>query len=296
MITVVIPAYKKTDLLVKNLRKNLPFLRGYKIIVVNDYPGTSIKKDLENFPIKLLENKKNLGFGGAVNKGVKAAKTKYVMLLNTDVALNDNSFIKALPYFRKNHKLFAVSFAQEEQDMSIVGKNIIYWRNGFFRHQKARDLLLGKNAWAEGGASIIDREKFLNLAGFDMLYSPFYWEDIDLSYRAWRSGLEIFFVSQIKVRHYHESTIGSFFSKKTINTIAYRNQLIFIWKNITDKKLLFSHFILFIPNLILFLLKGDLNFFKGLFQALAKLPEILAKRKMNKQYAISDSEILESFS
>lgn len=295
MISVVIPAYKKTDLLVKNLEKNLPFLKGLKIVVVNDYPGTSIKKDLNKFSVRLLENKQNLGFGGAVNKGVKASKNKYVILLNSDVVLHDDSFKKALTYFEKNHKLFAVSFAQEEQDNSIVGKNRIYWKSGFFYHEKARYLLPGKNSWAEGGACIIDREKFLRLEGFDLLYTPFYWEDIDLSYRAWKSGFEIFFAPKIKVRHHHESTIGSFFSKKTINTIAYRNQLIFIWKNITDSKLLFSHLIFFIPNLIFFVFKRDLNFFKGLFQAIIKLPEILSRRKLNKNYLISDSEVLGYF-
>lgn len=296
MITVVIPAYKKTDLLVKNLKKNIAFLRNCEIIVVNDDPEASIKRDLKEFSIKLLENKQNLGFGGSINKGVERAKNKYVMLLNTDVVLHDNSFIKALQYFKKNHNLFAVSFAQEELDMSVVGKNKIYFKNGFFHHKKAGDLLPGKNAWAEGGACIIDREKFLRLGGFDLLYSPFYWEDIDVSYRAWKSGYEIFFTPQIKVEHHHESTIGSFFSKKTINTIAYRNQLIFIWKNITDLNLLILHILLFLPNMIYYLLKQDIIFLKSFLLALNKLPEIIRKRKEQKKYFfLSDEEILKLF-
>ena len=60
---------------------------------------------------------------------------------------------------------------------------------------------------------------WLKLGGMDTLYSPFYWEDIDLSYRAWKSGYQILYDPNIIVEHHHESTIAKYFDKKKVSDI-----------------------------------------------------------------------------
>jgi len=274
MISVIIPVYKNIDLFLKNLRDNLNFLEDCQIIVVNDDPSKSLKKDFTQFKkITLLENKKNLGFGQSVNLGVKKATGRFLFLLNSDVILEDKSYLNVLNYFN-DKKLFAVSFAQKEKDGSVVGKNKIYWQRGLYHHQKAEDLKFGDNGWAEGGASIIDKDKFLKLGGFDPIYSPFYWEDIDLSNRARKFGWRILFDPKILVTHHHESTIGKYYDKKQIKKIAYRNQLIFTWKNLSTAKLILEH-LFFLPILIIsHLIRGDYLLLVAFIKAFAKLPQI----------------------
>lgn len=296
MISIVIPVYKKTELFLKNLKHNLSFMNACEIIVVNDDPQKSIKEHLVNLPIILIENKKNLGFGGTVNVGVKKTSSKLVMLLNSDVLLDNDSFKTAFQHFKKIKDLFAVSFAQKEKDGSIVGKNIVFWKNGFIQHRSALNRNLGINAWAEGGACIFDKEKFNQLGGFDEIYSPFYWEDIDLSYRAWKSGYEVLFDPKIVVEHFHESTISSYFTPKMIKTVAYRNQLLFMWKTVTDRRLFWKYLLLLQPNLLIMLFKGDMQFIKGYFLALQKLPQIFKRRKLQKKsFKYSDQDILDKF-
>src|SRR3989344_8705370 len=296
MISVIIPSYKNKELLLKNLKNNLSYFKDCEVIVVNDYPDESLKDDLKNLPIKLIENIKNLGFAGAVNRGISQSSRKYILLLNSDVELSNDNFKKALDHFSKNKNLFAVSFAQEEKDGSIVGKNKFFWQSGFFQHSKGDDLDFGLNGWAEGGASIVDKEKFDQLGGFDEIYKPFYWEDIDLSYRAWKSGYGILFDPSIKVVHPHESTIGKYFTSKWVKKIAYRNQLIFIWKNITDFSLVFNHLFLFIPNLLSLLFRGQFSFLTAIIQAKLRLPQIAQKRHVQKKlYKLRDSEVLNIF-
>ncbi len=264
MISIIIPTYNK-NILLQNLKRNIPYLKDYEIIVVNDNPETSMKQDIEVFKnVHLIENNINFGFGMSINKGVAQAKNPYIMLLNDDVVLKDSSFTKALDWFKKDSKLFAVSFAQIEKNKNIVGKNILYWKKGFIHHEKKHDMKTGLNAWAEGGTCIIDKAKFNMLGGFNSVYSPFYWEDVDLSYQAYRYGFHVLFDSEIQVIHYHESTIGHVFNKQYIRTIAFRNQLLFIWKNIDDPKLLAEHLLYLIPTLI----KGGALFIKGFLQAL----------------------------
>jgi GT2 family glycosyltransferase len=294
-ISVIIPSYKNKELLINLLRYNLQFLKECEVIVVNDYPQESLKNDLREFKkVILIENTENKGFAGTINVGVNAAKHHYVMLLNSDVKLLDKSYEKALEHFEKNTNLFAVTMSQKEKDGTIVGKNRIFWQNGFIQHSKAKDLEFGKTAWAEGGSCVIDKKKFLELNGLDEIFSPFYWEDLDLSYRAWKSGWEVVFDPHILVEHHHESTIGKYFDQNRIQTIAYRNQFIFNWKNLTNPDLLFRHKMLLAKHLVYYLLKGNTPFIKGFFQALVKLPTIL-KNKYSTKWKLNDKEVLELF-
>jgi len=296
MISVIIPVYKNNDLFIKNLDHNLIFLDDCQIIVINDDPEKSLRSHLDQFKqITLIDNKKNLGFGESVNRGVKQSDSKYIMLLNSDVVLNDKSYLTALNYFKKND-VFAVSFSQKEKDGSIVGKNKIYWQEGFFSHQKVDGLNFGYNGWAEGGACIINKDTFLKLGGFDPLFSPFYWEDIDLSYRAWKSGYQIIFEPKILVIHHHQSTISKYFTKKQIKIIAYRNQIIFAWKNLTHFKLILQHLLNLPLWLIKSLVKGDYLFLIAFFNALFTLPKLLVKKiKLKKLFTVSDDKILSLF-
>lgn len=290
-ISIIIPVYKNYEMFYKYLEINKKYFDGCEVIIMNDYPLENITKQVKKiYPqATVINNKKNLGFAGNVNKGVKTAKRKYVFLMNSDVVLKDDSFKKSVNHFKKNKKLFAVGFAQQERDGKIVGANRGYFQNGFINHSSRLNpsYHLTPNFWAEGGASIFRRDLFIKLGLLDELFNPFYWEDIDLSYRAWKAGYEIIFDQSILVEHHHESTIGKYFQQKRILKTAFRNQLFFHWKNITDKNILIKHLIN-LPKHI---------FRPGFFDALLKLPEILKKRKKTiKMFKKTDKEILDYFS
>jgi len=209
--------------------------------------------------------------------------------MNSDVVLKDNSFLKALEYFKKDRKLFAVGFAQKERDGKIVGANRGYFKNGLINHSSRitpNSYHLTPNFWVEGGASIFKRKLFLQLGMLDELYNPFYWEDIDLSYRSWKAGYKILFDPLIIVEHHHESTISKYFDNSRILKTAFRNQLIFQWKNLTDKDLLIKHLIN-LPRYVLI---------PGFFDALVRLPKVLnSRKKIVKLFKKGDKEILSHF-
>lgn len=289
MISVIIPTYKNKKLLIDNLKKNLQFLNDCEIIVVNDNPHEQLKKSFKkDFPkVSAIDNEKNLGFGPAINLGAAKAKGQYLMFLNNDVQLLDNSYLAALDKFSANPNLFSVSFSQKEKNGTIVGKNKFFWKKGFFQHSSVNNLDSGINGWAEGGSCLIDKEKFEKLGGFDPIYSPFYWEDIDLTYRAWKAGYENIFMPEIKVIHHHKSTIAKYYNKHKIKQIAFRNQLLFIWKNITDKNLIKEHGLYLLKTL----LTQGADFILGFFQALLKRTKI----KRDNNIKLTDKEILNKF-
>jgi len=290
MISVVIPAYKKTDMLVANLQHNLPYLEGVEIVIVNDDPSASIQKALQEMPVKLIENQENLGFAGAVHTGILHSANEFIMLLNTDVVLNDTSYTKARGSLEQDLNVFAVSFAQTEKDGSIVGKNKIFMHDNFLSHDKSDNLEAGPTGWAEGGSCMMRKSYYTIIGGFDRIYTPFYWEDIDLSYRARKAGYTVLFDPNILVEHHHESTIATYFKQARITQIAFAHQCICNWKNL-DGSLLRKH-ILMLP-LFLFTHLGSYNTLVGFARALTKLPAIMRKRAQQKQtYKFTDTDIL----
>jgi len=295
-VSVIIPAYKNTTLLLRNLQNNYPLIKDCEIIIINDDPSTPLKPYLKKYPdIKVIENEKNLGFSRAINKGIAIADRDYLLLLNTDVVIKQINLQKLMAVFIEKKQLFAVSFYQMQNAGIVSGKNRVYWQKGMFNHQRAHNLMSGITAWAEGGAGIFSKKILQQMGGFDSLYSPFYWEDIDLCYRAWKMGFEIIFDPETQVEHQHESTIGKYFTDK-IKTTALRNQFVFIWKNITDKELIDEH-LKMLPKVFLSLIK-DTGFTAGksFFQAVLLLPEILKKRQEQKKgYQKTDQEILAMF-
>lgn len=290
-ISIIVPVYKNYEMFFKSFETNKKYFEGCEVIVMNDYPEENISKKVKSIYSEaiVINNKLNFGFAGNVNRGVLKSTRDYVFLMNSDVILKDNSYLNSLKYFKIDKNLFAVGFAQTEEGGKIVGSNRAYFKNGLINHSYqpiTSRLSLVNNFWAEGGSSIFNKGLFIKLGLLDEIYNPFYWEDIDLSYRAWKAGYKIIFDRNIVVEHHHESTIGKYFDKSKILKIAFRNQLIFQWKNLSDGDLLFKH-ILNIPRFILF---------PGFFDALIRLPLILKSRKKTvRLFKKTDKEILNLF-
>ncbi len=293
-LSVVIPVYKNHAIFLKSLRHNLKFLKDCEIVIVDDDPESDLKKKLEGFDVVYFKNSRNLGFAKACNQGVKLASGKYILLLNSDVFFVKGKVQEVLKEFEKDRKLFAISFLQIDGGRK-VGRNFLYWNKGFFEHKGVDDFSPGINAWAEGGACLFEKGKFLKLGGFLEIYSPFYWEDIDLSYRAWKAGFKVLFSPGLVFKHNHETTISKYFERKKILEIAYRNGFFFIWINLTDKLLLLFH-ILFLPVRLLTTSLKDRAFFFGFVLALKDFPRVLKERqRVQKKVMVSDAKIILRF-
>src|SRR5581483_3486387 len=138
----------------------------------------------------------------------------------------------------------------EDGKTVLRGRGIGQWKKGFLIHTAGS--IEGKlTLWASGGSSAFRRSYWKKLGGLYSIYNPFYWEDIDLCYRAWKSGYTIMFEPKSIVVHEHEEgAIRSQNSASKIKIIAYRNQFIFVWLNITDRNYLQNH-IGMLPYLVL---------------------------------------------
>jgi len=301
-VSVIIPNYNGKKLLEKNLPMLFESIKRYRdveIIVVDDgSTDESVKylelrtKDLEQ-KIKILKNNKNYGFAYSCNRGVKEAEGKIVILLNNDV-IPQKGFLEPLLSHFRNKQVFAVGC--KELNGEERGRGVGEFKNGFLVHKRTNNQNKNNTLWVSGGSGAFSKDLFLKLGGFDEIYKPFYWEDIDLSYQAQKAGYKVLFEPSSIVYHRHEQTIGRFYSEAQIKTVSYRNSFIFIWKNITDTRLFISHFLWLPFNFIKAVLTDNLAFILGFFRALRLIPLIVKKRKGAKIFFIKkDKEILSGF-
>jgi O-antigen biosynthesis protein len=293
-ISVVIPSWNSE----KQMKENLPYVYkaaarvGAEIVIVDDNSQYDdswgfMQSEQKQGKIRAYNHNKNIGFSANVNKGVKLAKGDLIMLLNTDVRPSVDCFEKCIEMF-KDKDVFAVGFNSGEAWMG--GE----WGGGLFHHFKVKPVKTNKNQinpslWASGGQAAFDKKKWNQLGGMNLLYKPFYWEDTDLGYSAWKRGWKVLWAPECKCVHDHQkSVIASNFTKEFVMATAQRNQFLFIWKNISDKKFLFNHII----RLPYYLVKFPLPVLK----AILKLPEMLRERaEHSKHWVKSDQEIIKQW-
>lgn len=297
-ISVVIPVYKNKELFLANFVHNYPFLKDWEIIVVDDDSRENLTLDLRKMlkSVKISVNKENIGFAKSVNRGVKMASGEFILLLNSDVRIETIKFDNLINQFKQNKDIFAISFLQEEKGGKKGGKNIISFKRGLVTHDRAAGLSRGLTAWAEGGSCILRKKYFDELGGFDQIYAPFYWEDIDISYRAYKAGWKILFDPGVVVEHHHESTIGKYYSKEFIDKTSFRNQFIFIWKNLEDIDKIFLHLFYLPYHILSALFKKNTQMISGMIGAVRLIKNILKARQIETGYSkISDQEIFKLF-
>jgi len=280
VIDLIIPSYNAKWLLEKNLPiiiKNSPEIE--KIIVVDDGGDDNAQEYLAKLSseVTCVRHDKNVGFSKSVNEGVSHSDSEYVVLLNNDVFPKPGYIKDALKYF-KDEKVFAVNFNEEHSSWPLVS-----WHTGKFQFVRGEDKTRPYySAWPSGGSCLLRRSIWDKLGGFNEIYSPAYWEDIDLGWRAWKSGYKIVWAPEPKVVHQHESTFG-LKNKGYMNLIKQRNELLFIWQNFSDPEKLKSH--------RQFLLKNSLKHPRYFMVVLVALKEYLSKGK-KESYSLSDEDVL----
>lgn len=292
-VSVVMPNYNGEDILAKNLPSLMEAVKfeGNKIgevIIVDD---ASIDKSVDyiknNFPeVKIIKHKKNRGFSSAINTGVRSSRGEFVVLLNNDVAPAKNFLENVFVHFL-DPKVFAVSLHEKGYSWAEA-----QFRGGFVVHEPGKDKSQAhKTFWVSGGSGIFRRDCWMKLGGMDeKLFTPYYWEDLDLSYRAMKRGFRLLWEPKAVVNHNHESTISKL-SKRKVLRIQERNELLFIWKNITSVNLFRKH----MAGLLRRIFKGP-GYLLIIILAICKLQIVLKERKREKKESkVSDEAIFAGF-
>ena len=294
-ISIVIPNYNGKDLLEKNLPSVIEAMNNPKnnicelVIVDNGSTDDSVSYLNQNFKdqFKLIKHTKNRGFSAAVNIGARATKGDLILLLNNDVNPKLD-FLENVEKLFKDNSVFAVSLHEKGHGASSAS-----FKDGIidisFTKKESEKVEL--TFYVSGAAGLFRKTIWQELGGMDeKLLSPFYWEDIDLCFRASKRGYTNLWNPFGKVIHNHEST-SSKLPKKYVDRIRERNQLLMLWKNLHSKAMFNKH----LNGLFKRILKNP-GYIRIVFMSLLKLGLVIkARRKEIKECVVSDEAVFQKY-
>ena len=209
------------------------------IVIDNASTDGSLEIIKEKFPqIKIIENTINTGFCKAVNQGILASTTPYVILLNNDTVV-DLAFVHELEKVMDNDKtLFSASAKlislYEKDKIDDAGDFYCALGWAFARGKNKNSQLYDKDCdiFASCAGAAIYRRELLNedkVGLFDENHFA-YLEDIDIGYRARIKGYRNHFASKAIVYHAGSATTGSRYNSFKIK-LASKNSIYLIYKN-----------------------------------------------------------------
>ncbi len=270
-ITIVIPNYNGKEFLQKCLmsldeEENREDTPPFQVIVVdNGSTDGSVFILTELWPqVEKILLPENTGFCHAVNLGIQAARTPYVILLNNDTVV-EPGFVKALhDAMERESRLFSVSARMLMWDRPelIDDAGDLYCALGWaFARGKGRRASRydapARVFSACGGAAIYRRSVFEEIGFFDENHFA-YLEDLDIGYRAGIYGYRNAYEPDARVHHFGSASTGSRYNAfKTRRACA--NSVYVIYKNMPFLQLLINLPFLsvgFIVKFLFFLKKG----------------------------------------
>ena len=266
--SIVIPNWNGKDLLQKYLPSVVEALAANPaneiVVVDNGSTDGSAEFVRSAFPqATVLALPVNLGFGGGSNAGVRAARNDVVVLLNSDMRVAPDFLAPLLEGFA-DAGVFAVScqifLGDPRRVREETGLTQGWWQDGCLRVRHRADPAvddLYPCFYGGGGSCAFDRAKFLELGGFDGLFAPFYLEDTDLGFRAWKRGWKTLYQPRSVVYHEHRGTIRKRFGEERIEAVLKKNYLLFAWKNIHEWRRLCEHFLFVWAGAVLAVIFGD---------------------------------------
>ena len=172
----------------------------------------------ERFPgIVAIRSERNLGFAGGNNLGLRAARGRYLLLLNNDTEVGDDSLHYLCDALENHPRWGAVSpkirFADPPRPIQFAGYtplSKITLRNGLVGFNREDDGSYDtphETPYAHGAAMMVRRETIEQAGEMPELYFLYY-EELDWSERITRSGWDIGYEPRCTVFHKESRTTG----------------------------------------------------------------------------------------
>lgn len=234
-LSIIVVSYNTKKLTVECIKSVIEHTKeiNYEILVIDNASSDESVKELKRLAaqkklIKLIRNKKNLGFSKANNQGIKSASGKYLLFLNSDTLVTDNILGSMVKWVDDNPEVGIVSCSLKYKDGSLQGTGgyfptlirVFSWMliqdfplvdkfikpfhpmkeksikkaNSFYQEEKELD-------WVTGAFMFTRRKVVDQIKGFDEEYFM-YTEEVDLCYRAKQKGWKVWYKPQWSILHY----------------------------------------------------------------------------------------------
>jgi len=225
-LSVIIVSYNAKyflELCLLSVKEAIKKLDAEIIVVDNASSDDNCQLIKDKFnEVILIANKQNIGFAKANNLGVSKAKGDYILILNPDTVVAEDTFTNCLSYIKTLKKPGAIGvklidgsgcFLHESKRniptplitfnkmLDIQSKKHAYYAQHISENETAKVAVL------VGAFMFLKRQTYLELGGFDPDYFM-YGEDIDLSYKLLKNGYQNYYLGSSSIIHFKgESTL-----------------------------------------------------------------------------------------
>ncbi len=235
-LSIIIVNYNTKKMTLDCIRSVVNNTKGitYEIILVDnasiDGSVKLMRPLIKKYPLRVIANKKNLGFGEANNQGIKKGKGRYFLLLNTDTLIKDNLLMEMVKWMDSHPDVGIVSCALKNKNGTLQGgggyfptlfrvfawmsfledipgldkiikpfhpmhsQSPIYKGEKFFKKSSELD-------WVTGAFFLFRREVFEEVGFFDKAYFM-YTEEVDYCFRAKKAGWKIWYLPYWSIIHF----------------------------------------------------------------------------------------------
>ena len=265
-VSIVIPNYNGKHFLEDCLKSVFAQdIENMEVIVVDNGSTDGSQEYLNAYPgVRNIALEKNYGFCGAVNAGIKAADSDYVILLNNDTEVDKNFAKELLNLIKSDDRIFSCSSKMVQfQDRTLMDDAGDYycalgWAFGRGKGGLVENYNDEKTIFASCAGAAIYRKKMLESLGYFDENHFAYLEDIDIGYRARIHGYKNVYAPKAIVYH-----VGSGFSGSAHNAfkvkLSSRNSVYLAYKNMPFLQIILNSPFLILGHLVkwaFFLKKG----------------------------------------
>ncbi len=272
---------------------------GEVIIVDNGSTDNSkdyIKSNSFNFPVRLIENKENVGFSPAVNQGIMEAKYEYIFSLNNDTEVKKGSIKALVDLISSDDSIFSLQAKMLQYNnkelIDDVGDeyNLLAWTKKTGENHNSNEYSDVQEIFSAcAGAAMYKKSLLSEIGMFDDNFFA-YMEDVDLAIRSRINGYKNLLCPDAIVYHIGSATSGSRYNEFKVR-LAARNNVWVVYKNFPIPLKIINFIFLFLGFLIkyLFFVKKGFGsiYLAGIREGLStrsKINKVKFKSKNTKNY------------
>lgn len=231
----------------------------------------------------------------SLNEVVSKRTEDIVVILNNDMRFDEEFISVMLPHF-SDPAVFAVSakvFDWEGRRLTTGQRTAEIRHCWFYKEWNPEPTVATPTLDAGGGYAAFRRSMFVELGGFNRLYRPAYWEDTDLSYRAWRRGWRVLYEPRSVIFHRvgasWASTKGG---QPKVDRLIRRNEVLFAIRNVGDWRFLLGFMLLLPVRIWKNALRGNYSHVTGALLSLPRWPAALSQRWSDSSRSRGDEKFL----
>ncbi|WP_257389245.1 glycosyltransferase [Tahibacter caeni] len=237
-ISVIVPERGTPDLLAETLAALERALAGVAeaqqvVVVVNGAAREDYAELQRRWPgYDWQFHERALGYNGAVEAGLAAARHGWTYLLNSDMRLAPDALTQLLPYrddhvFSVTSQIFFTDPARRREETGWSDFHPNHDVAEVYERDPGAARMARGNLYPGGGSSLCRTEALRRYVAGSRDFAPFYWEDADWGVRAWSDGWELVFCPLSQAHHHHRGTVRRYYDKSEVARVIRRNELLF---------------------------------------------------------------------